>query len=148
ALLAGALAGLADRRRQGVQRLRSRRAARRDCQGADEAGESLSFTTCLSLSAYARGDVWVRKAVSRRGVVDSQFAELAVQRRAPDPQPPRDLGHAAAIMADGEADDVGLDLIQRAQIAVGVEQCDAARGRHRCGAGDAVARRAERGDLW
>ena len=51
-------------------------------------------------------------------VADAELAELAVEGRAADPQPPRDLGHAAAIMADGEADDVGLDLLERAQIAV------------------------------
>ena len=46
------------------------------------------------------------------GGVDAEFAELAVERRAADPEPPRDFGHAAAIMADGEADEVGLDLLQ------------------------------------
>src|SRR3546814_1486430 len=34
-------------------------------------------------------------------------------------QPPRDLAHPAAIVADGEADDVGLDFLERTQVAVG-----------------------------
>ena len=67
-----------------------------------------------------------RRRSLRGEVADAEFAELAIERRAPDPEPPRDLGHAAAIMADREADDVGLDLLERAQIAVGVEQRDAA----------------------
>ena len=52
------------------------------------------------------------------GGVDAELAELAVEGRAADPEAARDFGHASAIMADGEADDVGLDLFQRAQMAV------------------------------
>ena len=52
------------------------------------------------------------------GGVDPEVAELAVERRAADPEAARDFGHAAAIMADGEADDVGLDLLERPQMAV------------------------------
>ena len=59
------------------------------------------------------------------GGVDPEVAELAVERRAADPEAARDFGHAAAIMADGEADDVGLDLLERAQMAVAGEQRDA-----------------------
>src|SRR3546814_9876133 len=62
---------------------------------------------------------------SRR--VDPQIAQFAIQRRSPDPQPPRDFAHPAAIMADGQADDIGLDFFQRAQIAVGQKQGDADR---------------------
>ena len=51
-------------------------------------------------------------------IADAELAELAVEGRAADPEPARDLGHPAAIMADGEADDVGLDRFERAQIAV------------------------------
>src|SRR5690606_12622750 len=56
------------------------------------------------------------------GVVDAEIAELAVKRRPADPEPPRNLGHAPAIVPDGEADHICLDLFQRTQIAVlGVE---------------------------
>ena len=51
------------------------------------------------------------------GGVDAEVAELAVERRAADPEPPRDFGHAPAIVADREADDVGLDLFERPQMA-------------------------------
>ena len=71
---------------------------------------------------------------SRPRGVDPEVAELAVERRAADAEPPSDFGHAAAIMADGEADDVRLDLLERAQMAVaGVE-------RHARRAGDRFAR--------
>ena len=55
-------------------------------------------------------------------VADAELAELAVESRAADAEPAGDFGHAAAIMADGEADDVGLDLLERAQIAVGLRR--------------------------
>ena len=58
-------------------------------------------------------------------------AELAVERRAADAEPARDFGHAAAIMADGEADDVGLDLFERAQMAVVGEERDRRRAGQR-----------------
>ncbi len=35
-----------------------------------------------------------------------------------------DFGHSAAIMADGEADDVGFDILEHAQMAVAGEQSD------------------------
>ena len=67
------------------------------------------------------------------GGVDPELAELAVKRRAADPEAAGDLGHAAAIMADGEADDVGFDIFQRAQVAVAAVEGDAAvRRRERC----------------
>ena len=49
------------------------------------------------------------------GGVDPEVAELAVERRAADPEAARDFGHPAAIMADREPDDVGFDLFERAQ---------------------------------
>src|SRR3546814_807494 len=50
--------------------------------------------------------------------VDAQVGKFAVERRAPDPQAPRDFGHAPAVMADGEANNIGLDILERAQVAV------------------------------
>src|SRR3546814_3431536 len=50
-------------------------------------------------------------------------------------------------MADREADDVGLDILQRAQIAVGMIERDAAVRRHRRGRGGGRAAAAERRDL-
>ena len=60
----------------------------------------------------------MREASGSGGGVDAELAQLAVERRAADAEAPRDFGHAAAVMADGEADDVGLDLFQRPQMAV------------------------------
>jgi hypothetical protein len=45
------------------------------------------------------------------GGVDAEFAELAVERRAADAEAAHDFGHAPAIMADGEADDVFFVLM-------------------------------------
>jgi cytochrome b561 len=55
-------------------------------------------------------------------LVDPQLAELAVEGRATDAEPPGHFGHPPAIMADREADHVRLDLLQRAQVSVGLEQ--------------------------
>ena len=48
----------------------------------------------------------------------SQDIELAVKRRSSDAQTPRDLRHLPAIMRDREPDDLGLDIFQRANLAV------------------------------
>jgi len=57
--------------------------------------------------------------------MESERIELAVKRRASDVQPPRDLGHLAAVMADGESDGLGFDIGKRARMAAFVEQCQA-----------------------
>src|SRR3546814_5669281 len=59
------------------------------------------------------------------GAVDAQFSELAVKGRAADAQPPGHFGHAPAIMADGQANDVRLDLRHLTDMAVAFEQGDA-----------------------
>src|SRR3990167_2996306 len=69
-------------------------------------------STCLITENAQRGQA------HSRHVVDPKARELAVERRATDAQPPCNLGHASAIMADGEADDVRLDILERAQIAI------------------------------
>src|SRR5262245_16179487 len=56
--------------------------------------------------------------------IEPERIELAVKRRAPDAQPPRDLGHLPAVMADGEADGLGFDVRKRAHVATPVEQRD------------------------
>src|SRR6185369_4019651 len=66
-----------------------------------------------------------RLVLASGGGVDTQLAELPVERRTADTETPRDLGHAAAIMADGEADDVGLDILQRSKMPVTAVECDA-----------------------
>ena len=58
--------------------------------------------------------------------VDPEISELAVQGRVADSEASRDLGHAATVMADREADDVAFDGLERAQIAI-----FGARGRRR-----------------
>src|SRR5204863_9517619 len=49
-----------------------------------------------------------RRLAKRRlgGGVDAQFAQFAVEGRTADAEAARDFGHAPAIMADGEADDI------------------------------------------
>jgi hypothetical protein len=105
----------------------------------DEAGRRRALVRFLLSSSGRAG--------GSGGVVDAQLAQLAIERRAPDPQPPRDLGHAAAIMADRQADDIGLDILQRAQIAVGAEQVDPAIVHPVRRAGRRRGPVAERGDL-
>src|SRR3954451_171003 len=79
--------------------------------------------------------------VGLSGGVDPQVAELAVKGRAADAEAAGDFGHPAAIMADGEADDVGLDIFEHPQMAVAGEQSDLGRaGNHLF-----AARFAERG---
>src|SRR6516162_4706096 len=56
--------------------------------------------------------------------IEPERIELAVKRRAPNAQPPRDLGHLPAVMADGEADGLGFDVRKRAHVAAPVEQRD------------------------
>ena len=51
------------------------------------------------------------------GGVDAEVAELAIERRAANPEAPRDFGHSPTIVADREPDDVRLDLFQRPQMA-------------------------------
>src|SRR3546814_12115056 len=63
---------------------------------------------------------------SGRGV-EPEVAQLAVKRRAADAEAPRDFAHPAAIMADREADAVGLDLFERPQIDVGQTEGDSDR---------------------
>src|SRR5215210_5828880 len=74
---------------------------------------SIATTRAISSPEYAGFSSGSGRAL------DPEVAQLAVERRPPDPQPPRDFGHPPAIVADGEADDVGLDVLQRAQVAVG-----------------------------
>jgi hypothetical protein len=56
------------------------------------------------------------------GVADAEFGELSVEGGSADPEATGNFGHAAAIMADGKPDDVGFDGIERAHIAVRLEQ--------------------------
>src|SRR4051794_39893149 len=52
-----------------------------------------------------------------RGGLDAEVAELAVERRAADAEPASHLRHTSAIVADGEADNVGFDFLERPQMA-------------------------------
>src|SRR5438270_2590438 len=58
-------------------------------------------------------------------LADAELAELAEEGRAADAEAAGDLRHAAAIMADGEADDVGLDFLEAAHVAVARVKRDA-----------------------
>src|SRR5689334_14148364 len=57
-------------------------------------------------------------------LADAELAELPVQRGAADAEAAGDFGHPAAIMADGEADDVGFDRFEGPKVAVGVVEGD------------------------
>src|SRR5262245_24437032 len=61
--------------------------------------------------------------------IEPERIELAVKCRAPDAQPPRDLGHLTAVMAYGESDGLGFDVRKRAHMAASVEQRERASGR-------------------
>src|SRR3546814_5724090 len=62
--------------------------------------------------------------ISGCAAVYPQFRKLAVERRPADSQAARHFGHAAAIVADGEADDVRLYVRERANVAVGLIKHD------------------------
>src|SRR6476469_9744555 len=62
--------------------------------------------------------------------VDPEPAKLAVERRPADAEAPRDLAHSAAIMADGETDDVRFDFLERSQMTIGGVEFDARRSRN------------------
>src|SRR6516225_6589518 len=51
-------------------------------------------------------------------------SSLRSKRRAPDAQPPRDLGHLPAVTTYREADGLGFDVRKRAHVAAAVEQRD------------------------
>ena len=51
-----------------------------------------------------------------------QAVELAIKGRTADLQPPRHFGHLSAIMGNSEAYDLAFDLLQRPNVAGGVEQ--------------------------
>src|SRR5688572_28812727 len=72
--------------------------------------------------ALARGEA----SASGRGV-DADVAELAIERGAADSEAPCDFRHATAIMADGQADAVRLDLLERAQMPFVRKERDAGR---------------------
>src|SRR5947209_6869468 len=65
---------------------------------------------------------------------EAEFVQLPVKRRAADPQPSRDFGHLAPIVRNGEANHVGFEFLQRADIVSRVEQWQGV-GSRRCGVG-------------
>ena len=64
---------------------------------------------------FSVGSIRVLRAVSR--VVGGSLIEFAVERRAADLEPARDLRHLAAVMRDREADDLVLHLLERPHLA-------------------------------
>src|SRR5262249_38999373 len=61
--------------------------------------------------------------------IEPERIELAVKRRAPDVQPPRDFGHLTAVMAYRESDGLGFDIRKRAHMALSIEQRECRGGR-------------------
>ena len=51
--------------------------------------------------------------------LEAVFLHFPVESRAADLQTLGDFGHVATVAAEGEADHVGLDLVERADVAVG-----------------------------
>src|SRR5690606_7321898 len=87
---------------------------------------SSTVTACgLSSRPMPRAPSAQRRARPASGrAVYPQVAELAVERRAADAETAGDFGHPPAVVADGEADHVGLDVLERAQVAVGGVEID------------------------
>jgi hypothetical protein len=54
--------------------------------------------------------------------IETEIFELSVKRRPANLQPTRDFRHLAAIMADGEADSLGFDCFQGADLPFPVQQ--------------------------
>src|SRR5947209_6505643 len=78
----------------------------------------------LSATIALRSIGVLRAAFSR--VVGGGFIELAIECRAADLQPARDLRHLSAIVRNGEADDLVFHLFQRSHLAGGGQQRQAA----------------------
>src|SRR5262249_49699612 len=78
-------------------------------------GEPIFFSTTVTLQR--------RRFRTRDFRIACERIQLAVKRRASDVQPPRDLGHLTAVMADGESDGLGFDVGKRAHMTAFVEQC-------------------------
>src|SRR6516162_9309246 len=79
--------------------------------------------------------------------IEPERIELAVKRRAPDAQPPRDLGHLPAVTTYREADGLGFDVRKRAHVAAAVEQRDGglvAEAAHRSGLGGGAPQKLRR----
>ena len=76
------------------------------------------------VAGLPRRRFWVQDVAAER-------IELALKGGTPDTQPPRDLGHAAAIMRGGESD--GFDLLKHAEIAFPSRSASAAGGLHNRG---------------
>ena len=72
---------------------------------------------CHADATIARVGSVASVASPSAGIVGGGLVELAVERRAADLQPARDLGHLAAIMRDREADDLVLHLLERPHFA-------------------------------
>ena len=58
-------------------------------------------------------------------LLEAEMLELAIERRAADPQTARHLGHLAAVVRDGETNRLGLELLERPDMAGGVGQGEA-----------------------
>lgn len=65
------------------------------------------------LPAYERTSPVPLASSSSGGGIDAQLAQLAIKGGAADPEPASNFGHSAAVVADGEPDDVGLDFFER-----------------------------------
>src|SRR3954470_22917541 len=92
-------------------------------------------------AATRKGSPWFMASLTASGcvglsrlfrlLVEAEMLELAIERRAADPQAPRHLGHLSAVMRDGKTDRFELELFERAHVAVRVEQPQRA-GRRWC----------------
>src|SRR5215510_16346994 len=80
---------------------------------------SRGFAPNLRLLSPADHGLWIGAVRLRR---EPQAVELAVERGAADLQPPRHLGHLAAVVGDGEANDLAFDLLQGAGLAGGIDE--------------------------
>src|SRR4051794_8321492 len=59
--------------------------------------------------------------------LQAEIFQLAVERRAADAESARHLRYVAAVMPQGEADDVGFDLVQAADVAGHIDEGHAVR---------------------
>src|SRR4051795_10274637 len=81
----------------------------------------------LATTSSARRSRQSFSGIASGDFADAELAELAVEGGAADSETAGDLGHSAAIMADGEPDHVGLYLLEAAHVAVAVVEGDAGR---------------------
>src|SRR5262249_53229548 len=78
------------------------------------------FAPILRLLLPADNGLWT---LALRLRCKPEAVELAIERGAADLESPRHLGHLSTVMGNSEAYDLAFELLQRADVTGGVQEC-------------------------